>query len=122
MVEVGKKYNERTLYGMRKFYEIFNEAKLNPLGSKLSWSHFRELLVLKNSDEIKYYIEISEQSNLTKRQLHERIINKEYDRLSEIAKDKLINNHKIDLPDMIPNPIVIKVDSQIEKLTEYALK
>ena len=40
MVEVGKKYNERTLYGMRKFYEKFNEAKLNPLGSKLSWSHF----------------------------------------------------------------------------------
>ena len=23
MIEVGKKYNERTLYGMRKFYEIF---------------------------------------------------------------------------------------------------
>lgn len=74
MVEVCKKYKERTLYGMRKFYEIFNDAKLNPLGSKLSWSHFRELLVLKNIDEIKYYIDISEQNNLTKRQLHERII------------------------------------------------
>ena len=34
----------------------------------------------------------------------------------------MINNHKIDLPDIIPNPIVIKLDSQIEKLTEYALK
>ena len=34
MIEVGKKYNERTLYSMRKFYEIFNNKKLNPLGSK----------------------------------------------------------------------------------------
>lgn len=39
MLEVGKKYNERTLYGMRKFYEVFRNEKLNPLGSKLSWSH-----------------------------------------------------------------------------------
>lgn len=33
-VEVGKNYNERTLYGMRKFYEIFSNEKLNPMGSK----------------------------------------------------------------------------------------
>ena len=54
MVEVGKKYNERTLYGMRKFFEVFSNEKLNPMGSKLSWSHFRELLVVKNIDAIKY--------------------------------------------------------------------
>ena len=56
MIDVGKKYNERTLYAMRKFYEIFSNEKLNQLGSKLSWSHFRELLVVKNVDAIKYYI------------------------------------------------------------------
>ena len=122
MIEVGKKYNERTLYGMRKFYELFNDGKLNPMGSKLSWSHFRELLTLKDTDEIKYYISISEENNLTKRQLHERIKNKEYARLSDVAKDKISNNHKVDLPDMIPNPIIIKVNNTIEKLTEYALK
>lgn len=117
-----KKYNERTLYGMRKFYEIFNDGKLNPLGSKLSWSHFRELLTLKDADEIKYYISISEENNLTKRQLHERIKNHEYDRLSEITKDKLINNYKVGLPDMISNPIIIKINDKLEKITEYALK
>lgn len=53
-IEVGKNYNERTLYGMRKFYLIFSNEKLNPLGSKLSWTHYRELLPLKNIDEIKY--------------------------------------------------------------------
>ena len=34
-IEVGKKYNERTLYGMRKFYEVFSNPKLNPMGSIL---------------------------------------------------------------------------------------
>jgi len=35
MIEVGKKYNERTLYGMRKFYEVFSNEKLNPLVKKM---------------------------------------------------------------------------------------
>ena len=67
MIEVGKKYNERTLYGMRKFYEVFSDEKLNPLGSKLSWSHYRELITIKNVDEIIYYIYICEKNNLSKR-------------------------------------------------------
>ena len=45
MLEVGKKYSERTLYAMRKFYEVFSNEKLNPTGSKLSWSHYSELLI-----------------------------------------------------------------------------
>lgn len=92
------------------------------MGSKLSWSHYRELLILKNKEEILYYIKICETNNLSKKQLHERIRNKEYDRLSDIVKNKLISNSKIDLPDMIPNPIIIEVNDTIEKLTEYALK
>ena len=56
IIEVGKKYNERTLYGMRKFYEVFSNEKLNPVGSKLSWSHYREVLSIKNVDEIIYYL------------------------------------------------------------------
>ena len=59
--EVGKKYNLRTLYNMRKFYEIFSNKKLYTLCSILTWSHYRELLSLKNIDEINYYIKICEQ-------------------------------------------------------------
>ncbi len=44
MIEVGKKYNERTLYRMRKFYEVFSNEKLTPLVSKLSWSHYIQLI------------------------------------------------------------------------------
>ena len=65
MVEVGKKYNERTLYRMRKFYEIFSNEKLTPMVSKLSWSHYREVLGLKEVNEIKYYLNEYENMNLT---------------------------------------------------------
>ena len=122
MIEVGKKYNERTLYGMRKFYEIFNEIKLNPMGSKLSWSHFRELLVLKNADEIKYYINISEQNNLTRRELNEKIKSKEYNRLSDEYKNKIIESKCINISDTVPNPILVKDNKKYDKFGEYALK
>ena len=122
MVEVGKKYNERTLYSMRKFYVVFSNEKLNPLGSKLSWSHYRELLVVKNIDAIRYYIDICEKNNLTKMELHDKIKNHEYDRLSIDAKNKLMESKELQVDDLIPNPILIKVSSLDERLTEYALK
>ena len=122
MLEVGKKYNERTLYGMRKFYEVFSNEKLNPLGSKLSWSHYRELITIKNIDEIIYYIFICEKNNLSKRQLQEKIKNHEYDRLSDNAKNKLITKERLAVNDLVPNPIIIKSNSLREDLSEYALK
>ena len=107
---------------MRKFYEVFSNPKLNPLGSILNWSHYRELLKVKNIDAIKYYIGICEKNNLTKRELLERIKNHEYDRLSNSAKNKLIKSENLEVADLIPNPIVIKYDSINEKISEYALK
>ena len=86
MVEVGKKYNERTLYRMRKFYEIFSNEKLTPMVSKLSWSHYLQLLSLKNIDEIIYYINVTLNNNISKRELQEKIKNHEYDRLSDEKK------------------------------------
>ena len=122
VIEVGKKYNERTLYGMRKFFEVFNNEKLNPLGSKLSWSHYRELLTIKNIDAIIYYIGICEKNSLSKRRLQERIKNHEYDRLSNETKTKLIESKELNVNDLIPNPIVIKSNMLKENLSEYALK
>ena len=122
MLEVGKKYNERTLYGMRKFYEVFRNEKLNPLGSKLSWSHYRELITIKNIDEIIYYIFICEKYNLSKRQSQERIKNHEYDRLSDNVKNKLITKEQLNVNDLVPNPIIIKTNSLKEDLSEYVLK
>ena len=122
MVEVGKKYKVSNLYKMRKFYEIFSDEKLYPLGTKLSWSHYRELLTIKNIDAIMYYIDICEKNNLSKRQLQERIKSKEYDRLSSETKNKLITREQLNVNDLVPNPIIIKTNSLKEELSEYALK
>ena len=122
MLEVGKKYNERTLRRIRQFYEMFSNEKWSTMWTKLSWSHYREVLTLKDINAIKYYLTESENKNLTKRQLQEKIKNKEYDRLSNDTKDKLINSEELKINDLVPNPIVIKVNSLTDKLTEYALK
>jgi predicted nuclease of restriction endonuclease-like (RecB) superfamily len=122
MFEVGKKYNERTLYRMRKFYEAFKSEKLTPLVSKLSWSHYIQLLSLKNEDEIIYYINSTINNNLNKRELQEKIQNQEYDRLSSETKRKLIKSEDLMVNDLVPNPITIKSDLLKEGLTEYALK
>ena len=122
IIEVGKKYTERNLRYMRQFYEIFSSIKWNPLGSKLSWSHFRELLIVKNIDEIMYYIDICEKNNLTRRQLQERIKSKEYGRLSSETKNKIITKEQLKVNDLVPNPIVIKSDLVKEEISEYALK
>ena len=107
---------------MRKFFEVFSNEKLNPLGSKLSWSHYRELLTIKNIDAIKYYIGICEKNSLSKRQLQERIRNHEYDRLSSETKNKLITKEQLNVIDLVPNPIIIKTNILKEELSEYALK
>ena len=120
--EVGKKYNCRTLRRIRQFYNIFSDTKWSPLVTKLTWSHYIMLLPLKNIDEIKYYIDVCEKRNLTKRELEALIKSKEYERLSEETKNKLITNEELKLPDLVPNPILIKTENNQENLSEYALK
>lgn len=70
--EVGKKYNYRTLYRMRKLYIVFSNEKLTPLVSKLTWSHYIQLLSIKIYNEITYYINQCIKYNLSKRQLQEK--------------------------------------------------
>ena len=122
MQEVGKKYNERTLRKMRQFYDMFANEKWSTMWTKLCWSHYREVLSLKNINEIKFYLNECESKNLTQRQLHELIKQKPYNRLSIEVKNKLINKEQLKVNDLIPNPIIIKTNSLKEDLTEYALK
>ena len=120
--EVGKKYNERTLYGMRKFYKVFSNPKLNPLGSKLSWTHYRTLLSIKDITKIKYYIEQCIVLNLTKRELQDKIKNKEYERLDEQTKEKLLTQEEKKAQDFIKNPILIKSKNKLTSITEKDLQ
>ena len=122
MKEVGKKYNERNLRYMRQFYEIFEKEFWNIACSKLSWSHYREVLSIKNINAIKYYLNECENKILTIKQLKNIIKNKEYDRLSNETKNKLIKNEQLKVNDLIPNPIFIRTIKIKESITEYALK
>ena len=44
VIEVGKKYNRRTLFRMKQFYKVFNDEKVSTLSTQLTWSHYTELL------------------------------------------------------------------------------
>ena len=110
--EVGKKYNRRTLFRMKQFYNLLekqnSEQKVSPMVTQLTWSHYIALLPLKNVDEIKYYIDVCVKRNLTKRELETLIKSREYERLSEETKNKLVTNEELSLPDLVPDPILIK--------------
>ena len=103
--ELGKKYNTTTLKRMRQFYLLIEKGAR--FGHQLSWSHYVELLPLKDNNEINYYIKMCEQRNLDVRSLRNAIKSKEYERLSEETKNKLITNEELKLTDLVPNPIMI---------------
>lgn len=85
---------------MRKFYNFLTKEKLPTLSAKLSWSHFDELLSFKDINAINYYIKISEEQNLSVRQLREKIKNNEYERLPVKTKNKLVNKQKESITDL----------------------
>ncbi len=68
-----------------------------------------------------YYINITINNNLSKRELRERIKNREYERLSIEARDKLINSENIEVKDFIPNPILIRNKNNIKIINEKVL-
>ena len=71
--EVGKKYNERTLRRIRQFYLVFKDEIWSTMSTKLMWSHYTEILSLSNINEINYSINITEEYNLSVRELRERL-------------------------------------------------
>ena len=121
VIEVGKKYNSRTLFRMKQFYNIFIDEKVSQIATQLSWSHYVELLPLKNIDEIKYYINICKEQNIGRDSLREKIRNNEYSRLPVETKNKLMLDDKIEVKDLVPNPILIRNKNNIEIATEKAL-
>ena len=121
VVEVGKKYNRRTLFRMKQFYSMFSDEKVSPLATQLSWSHYVELLSIKDDNELIYYINIAYERNLSKRELREKIKNKEYEKLPIETKNKLILDDKIEAKDLVPNPIIIRNKNNIEIVTEKVL-
>ena len=121
VLEVGTKYNERTLRRMRQLYLLFKRQKWSTVSTKLSWSHYSELLSIKNDDKLSYYLNLSVIQNIGVRELREKIKSKEYERLPDETKNKIIKEEKLDVKDLVPNPILIKNKNNIEIITEKVL-
>lgn len=122
IIDVGKKYNERTLRRIRQFYILFENGKWSTMSTKLTWSHYTELLKLNDLNKINYYIKITEEQNLAVRELRYRVKLKEYERLDEDTKHKLVSEEKNKKEDFIKNPVMIKNNKIHERISEKVLK
>ena len=120
VVEVGKKYNKRTLFRMKQFYNVFSNTKVSTMWTQLTWSHLRLLFNL-DINAINYYTQITFKSNLSVRELELKIKTNEYGRLPINTKNKLKLSVKTKVKDLIPNPILIRNKNNIEFITEKVL-
>ena len=83
---------------------------------RVSWTHYRYLLPLADLNKIKYYINIVNKFNLSVRELRERIKNNEYERIGKMEE---LEEPKVNT--LIKNPIIIKTDKNIDKVSECVL-
>ena len=117
--ELGKGYTFSALSRMKQFFNISN--KLATVSQLLSWSHYVELLSLNDINKINYYIRITEEQNLSVRKLRKRIKSREYERLDDNTKEKLINKEKVNAGDLIKDPILIRNKFDTSKISEKML-
>ena len=118
--EFGKKYTTSLLYKIKQFYYIYQ--KVPTLSGNLTWSHWYELLSIKDINKIMYYVKQCEINNLDVRSLRKRIKNKEYERLDEQTKLKLITEEEPKVKDLIKNPIIINNKNSYETISEKVLQ
>ena len=123
--EFGKGYTVTRLKYMRTFFEVVKKSP--PLADQfkninITWSNICEILYLKNIEEIKYYLDLSNKLCLTKRELRLRIKSDEYNRLPVEVKEKLKSNEVISNSEKVPSPVVLhdlRVDGKLtEKLVQ----
>lgn len=120
IIDIGKGYGTSNLKRMRQFYILIEKGA--PMVHQLSWSHYTELLPIKNMNKVLYYIDISLKNNLSRRQLKERIKSNEYERLDIETKNKLISNEETSIMDFVKDPILIKNKYNYEDISENVLQ
>jgi len=85
----GKSFESRNLRRMMQFADQFPEFEnVSPVATQLSWSHFIEILKIKNSEARIFYLQKSVESTWSKRELRQQIERKAYER-SKIADTQL---------------------------------
>lgn len=84
-LEFGKGFDYTNLSNMRKFYMVF--PIIDALRQQLSWTHYRLLIKLNDSEKINYYINGSIQNNWNSRDLKRQINSLAYERVVEHTKN-----------------------------------
>lgn len=118
--EVHKKYNTTLLKRIRQFYWLIEKGAT--LSHQLSWSHYVELLPIKNIDEINYYINQICINNIDIRTLRTIVKSREYKRLDKETRLKLINKEESNVVDFVKNPILIKNSYNYDNISEKLLQ
>jgi len=120
----GNNYSERNLELFRKFYLTYSIS--NSLSTKLSWTHYRYIIPIKNENKRNYYINQVIINNLSVRELRNEIKNKSFERLSYKDKENIeiitdTNEYSLTLEDMIKDPILINNVKDINEVDERSL-
>ncbi len=120
--EFGKGFSSRNLRTMRKFYLTYPIWKT--VSSKLSWSHYLELIKIPEKNKRGFYLAESIQSNWSVRELQRQISSLFYERLL-VAKDKkkireLASKGQVlkDGRDFVKDPFVLEF-LDIKENTDY---
>lgn len=84
-VEFGKGFTEANLRNMRQFYLTF--PKHDALRSELSWTHYRQLMRVPDTNAREFYLEEAAKAGWSSRQLQRQIHTMYYERIPA-SKDK----------------------------------
>ena len=76
---------------MKQFYNVFNSEKVSTLSTQLTWSHYSELLPIKDMDKLHYYFYLCINLKMDVRTLRYKIKSNEYERLPIETRNKIIN-------------------------------
>ena len=80
--DYGKGYKITNLKRFRQFYLCFEKGPT--LSNYLNWSHYCELIFIKNENKRNYYINLCIQHNLSVRELRNEIKSNAYERLANL--------------------------------------
>ena len=118
--ELGKSYTYTSLSRMRQFYLVFKNIAPP---AQLSWSHYQELLPIKDKNKRNYYINECINNNLSRNELRNKIKLNEYERLEYKDKSNIeINDKTNSIEETIKNPILIPNILNYKEIDEKRLK
>jgi predicted nuclease of restriction endonuclease-like (RecB) superfamily len=91
----GKNFEQRNMRRMMQFAEQFPDLEIvSPLATQLSWSHFVELMPIKDEKARLFYATEAANAHWGKRELRQSIERKEFER-TEIANIQLTNQSSV---------------------------